>query len=196
MRVLVLGPRRGQIQERLGNGTFFATEDPLSLDDLIEVRPNIVISFGYQHVVRPDVLGTNGTPFINVHISLLPWNRGRDPNLWSWLENSPRGVSIHWMSEGLDEGDILAQKHLDIDPRNTLRTSYDLLTDSALSLLRETWPQIQDGSAPRIPQRVGGTFHRGSDKTAHLAALADGWDTQCRHILDYGYKNGLWITTD
>lgn len=196
MRVLVLGPRKDQIQERLGRGTFLSSEDALSEGDLAAIKPDIVVSFGYRHIIRPDVLGLNGIPFINIHISLLPWNRGADPNLWSWLENSPRGVSLHWMSERLDQGDLLAQKELDLDPRYTLRTSYELLTDSALSLLQETWPQIQDGSAPRSPQQSGGTVHRSSDKSAHIAALRDGWDTPCRHVLNYGYENGLWLTTD
>ena len=195
MRVLILGPRQGEIQERLGSGTFLAYEDALSAADLTAINPDIAVSFGYRHIVRPDVLGLNGISFINIHISLLPWNRGADPNLWSWLENSPRGVSLHWMSERLDEGDLLAQKQLDLDPRNTLRRSYELLTDSALSLLQETWPQIRDGSAPRFSQQSGGTVHRSSDKTAHIAALKDGWDTPCRHVLNYGYEQGLWITS-
>ena len=46
---------------------------------------------------------------INLHISYLPWNRGADPNLWSAV-GMPKGVTIHYINDGFDTGDILFQK--------------------------------------------------------------------------------------
>lgn len=176
----------------LQDSTCLSFEDPLSLESLAIFKPQIVLSFGYQHVIPETLLAQVKVPIFNIHISLLPWNRGKDPNLWSWLENTPRGVSIHWISAGLDRGDLVAQKRLEIDSSHTLRSSYNLLTDQALLLLAEVWPQIASGTAPRVPQQPGGSYHRALDKNVHAAALVNGWDTSCAEVLDYGRRQGLW----
>ena len=49
---------------------------------------------------------------INLHISYLPYNKGAHPNFWSWVKNTPKGVSIHLISEKIDAGDIIFQKKL------------------------------------------------------------------------------------
>ena len=54
-------------------------------------------------------------------MSYLPWNRGADPNFWSILEDTPKGVTIHIMDESIDTGDILYQKDpLEFNSQNEL----------------------------------------------------------------------------
>ena len=48
---------------------------------------------------------------INLHISYLPYNRGSYPNYWSFKENTPNGVSIHHIDDGIDTGPVLVQKN-------------------------------------------------------------------------------------
>lgn len=196
MRALVLGPNVERIREVLPETNCLPYEDPLHHGILAEFDPQVVLSFGYQHVIPASLLRLISVPIFNVHISLLPWNRGRDPNLWSWLENTPRGVSIHWLTAALDRGDLIAQRRLEIDSDQTLRSSYDLLMTRSLDLLTDVWPMILSGHVPRIPQPPGGSYHRGVDKEPHLSALTAGWDTSCKDILEYGRRNGLWLNTN
>lgn len=55
------------------------------------------------------------TPVLNLHISYLPWNRGANPNFWSFVENTKKGVTIHEIDEKLDKGKILLRKELEFD---------------------------------------------------------------------------------
>ena len=69
---------------------------------------DFLISYGYKFILKNDILSLFKKAAINLHISYLPYNRGSDPNFWSFMENSPKGVSIHYMDAGLDTGDIIA----------------------------------------------------------------------------------------
>lgn len=73
-------------------------------------RYDLVLSYGYRHILKPDLLAALKHPIINLHISLLPFNRGASPNFWSFYDNSPSGVSIHLIDQGTDTGPILWQQ--------------------------------------------------------------------------------------
>ena len=73
-----------------------------------------------------------------MHISFLPYNKGADPNLWSYLENSPKGVTIHKIDKGINTGDILLQKEVqDNIETDTLKTSFNRLIDEIVILFNE-----------------------------------------------------------
>lgn len=116
-----------------------------------------LISHGYRHIVPKDVLDLYGRLAINLHISLLPFNRGADPNFWSFVRNTPKGVSAHVMSEGLDEGDIIAQKQLELDPRiHTFKSSYNALDNAMVELFAKIWQDLRVGSFSTSKQPIGG----------------------------------------
>src|SRR6266542_352813 len=60
----------------------------------------------------------------NLHPAYLPYNRGADPNVWSIVEGTPAGVTLHWMDDGIDTGDIVAQERVHIGPADTGRSLY------------------------------------------------------------------------
>jgi methionyl-tRNA formyltransferase len=70
---------------------------------------DFVVSFGYRHIISARYINALHGRLINIHISLLPWNRGADPNFWSWFDRTPKGVTIHAIDAGVDTGDVLAQ---------------------------------------------------------------------------------------
>ena len=74
-----------------------------------------IISFGYRHVINKKIIKNLKIPIINLHISYLPYNRGAHPNFWSFVENTPSGVSIHKMDDGIDTGRIINQKIVDFE---------------------------------------------------------------------------------
>ena len=72
----------------------------------------------------------------------MPWNRGANPNQWSWIENTPKGVTIHFLSSGLDKGDIIAQRLVDFGSAETFRTSYQRLNEEIVDLFKQIFPYI------------------------------------------------------
>jgi methionyl-tRNA formyltransferase len=67
------------------------------------------ISVHYQHILKKTDLVKFKYGVINIHPSLLPFGRGSDPIIWGMLEEKPLGVTIHWIDEGIDTGNILYQ---------------------------------------------------------------------------------------
>jgi len=129
---------------------------------------NQIISFGYRHIIREPYLRWYKDRLFNLHISLLPWNRGADPNFWSWFERTPKGVTLHHIDAGIDTGDIVAQRVVKFEPDDTLGTARERLHAAAVSLFAETWPLILAGRAERRAQPSGGNIHYVRD----FAALA------------------------
>src|SRR4029078_12187716 len=86
-----------------------AREAPLSAADVAGIGPDWVVSHGDRHIVRADAVEARPGRFVNLRIALLPYNRGADPNLWSWVDGTPKGVTIHLMEPGVDTGPVLAQ---------------------------------------------------------------------------------------
>ena len=146
--------------------------DPARLD-----RFDALVSYGYPRLLPADVLERFPDRAVNLHISLLPWNRGSHPNLWSWVHDTPKGVTVHHMDPGVDTGDIVAQREVGLDPEGTLATTHAVLSAEMEALFYECWPAIRAGTAPRTPQAPGGSFHYQAEGDALLARLPLGWDT-------------------
>ena len=139
--------------------------------------PAFIVSHGYKVILRQPVLDRFPGRAINLHISHLPWNRGIAPNLWSVLEDTPAGVSLHHIDAGVDTGDLIAQRRITIDDDETLSASYDRLQSEIADLFRETWPAIRAGRAERRAQEGPGSVHTYADTDAVAHLLTDGWDT-------------------
>jgi methionyl-tRNA formyltransferase len=121
---------------------------------------------------------------VNLHISYLPWNRGADPNLWSFLEDSPKGVTVHYMDEGVDTGDIIAQKKIEFakEEEQTLSSTYNILKKEIEGLFEKVWPDIVNGSAKRVRQPGKGSSHKLADKKPYMHLLDKGWNTPVANL--------------
>jgi methionyl-tRNA formyltransferase len=152
-------------------------DEPLDLGALDALDPALLVSHGYRRIIRAPVLERFPGRVINLHISLLPYNRGTDPNLWSALEGTPAGVTIHFVDEGVDTGDVIAQREVALSDDETLASSYTRLQEEMAALLREQWPAIRAGTCARVPQTGPATAHRAADRAAVEHLLSRGWDT-------------------
>lgn len=159
----------------------------IDLEILKKNNIEFVVSHGYRHIIKPPIVNFMRNRIINLHISLLPWNRGADPNLWSFLENTPKGITIHYLDEGVDTGDIISQREFQFDiGKETLASTYRKLNNEMVELFQKTWPLIRGGGNLRKPQQNGGTNHRVSDKNYFKRLLVNGWDTPVSDILGKG----------
>ena len=129
-----------------------------------KLMPDIGISILFDYILKSEFLNMFPQGVINLHPALLPYNRGQYPNVWSIVEGTPAGVTLHYVDEGTDTGDIIAQQEVPVEPIDTGETLYRKLERASLTLFQETWPLIKAGRAPRIPQNKGvGTYHRTRD---------------------------------
>jgi methionyl-tRNA formyltransferase len=99
---------------------------------------------------------------LNLHGSLLPRLRGRAPINWALVEcEEETGVTLHHMVAAPDAGDIVAQRGWRIGPRDDARDLFFRAVEETRILLRDVWPLIRAGTAPRIPQDPARATYRG-----------------------------------
>jgi methionyl-tRNA formyltransferase len=187
MKVLLLGTTPSPLKLILESNRCSVIEqsDPIDLEFLKKSGVEFAVSYRFRHIIRETVIKYLRGNIINLHISLLPWNRGADPNLWSFLENTPKGVTIHYVDSGIDTGDIIVQKELFFNEnRETLGSSYEKLNREIIFLFEKTWPLIMQGKSPRNGQPPGGTFHRTRDKNVYEKLIIEkGWNTTVKDLI-------------
>ena len=193
MKVLVLGPNQNLLLPLLTNDSVETTSEPLQPDSLSIKNFDFAISFGYRHMISQECIEIISGNILNIHISLLPWNKGSNPNIWSWLENSPKGVSVHWVTDQLDAGDIALQKEVSLDKNDTLSRTYEILQNEATELFNKLWNDVGIAGAKRSQQSGIGNMHRKSDLIEHQRSLTRGYETRCKELTDYGRENNLWL---
>ena len=169
----------------------YVTDNKIDPSWFTENEINLVISYGYRHIIKPEILGLLPGKFINLHISYLPYNRGADPNFWSFVENTPKGVSIHLIDEGVDTGDILIQKQMEFSIYDeSLRTSYDKLQKEIQQLFKTHWEDIKNGEIQPKKQQSKGTYHRKKDKNKFIKGIENQYlDMKIYELLKYISKN-------
>jgi methionyl-tRNA formyltransferase len=154
------------------------SHDKISKETIESCKPDVLISYNYRYIIKKDVLDCLKNRALNLHISLLPWNRGADPNLWSFLEDTPKGVTIHIMDEGIDTGDILLQKEVYFDDqKETLSSSYMALHRELQVLFMSNWDKIETCQIVSKPQPSGGSTHfkRDFERINHILG-DEGWN--------------------
>ncbi len=142
---------------------------------------DLVISYGYQHILCESSLATLKRPALNLHLSYLPYNRGSDPNFWSFIDNTPSGVSIHEISKGVDTGPICYQKYINFDQgEDTFSTTYFRLRGELEKLFMDNIDHILDGDYKVDIQRGFGSYHQNSDLPDDL----NDWSVKIAEYLD------------
>lgn len=103
-------------------------------------------------MISPEILDIPKFGFINLHPAYLPYNRGWHTPSWAILENTPIGGTLHFMNEGIDSGDIILQKSIEILPTYTANSLYQAVKLCEIEVFKEAWPTLLNGSYKRIKQ--------------------------------------------
>lgn len=136
----------------------------IDMDILNNYKPRLIISYNYAHIINEDVIEYMRGQCINLHISMLPWNRGSDPNFWSFIDDTPKGVTIHRVAKGLDTGDIIYQENVHLcEEKETFASSYRILQQSIVELLKKHFKTLLSGNYAVTKQIGNGTYHRRRD---------------------------------
>lgn len=192
MRVLVLGYEEGPIIEYLKSvDEVYVISFRLTLEQIQSYNPDFIVSYGYKYILRPPVVKAYPNRIINLHISKLPWNRGYHPNFWSFYDNTPKGVTIHFIDEGIDTGRILLQKDVNFsESEDTLGKTYERLRKEIEDLFITNWIAIRSYQIEPFKQsKFSGSHHYRRDLKAIWPLLSQGWDTPIYEVEDLGEKD-------
>lgn len=193
-KILFLGPADSPLISwlREHGEKVIQTADKLAAKEVSGQGYSFLISYGYRHILPKDILDIFPDKAINLHISYLPWNRGADPNFWSFVEDTPKGVTIHYLDDGVDTGDIIVQEKVEFDSeQETLTTSYEKLQVAIQELFKQNWQYIKAGKCPRIKQVGKGSTHKVKDKEKLSHLLTDGWNTPVSVLEEYAAETQM-----
>ncbi len=184
MNILYLGPERPVFFDFLSSfgDKVTVTDDKLKNNSCWQ-DVDFIISYGYRYIIKKTILDSVQNRAINLHISFLPWNKGADPNLWSFLENTPKGVTIHQIAQGIDTGNIYCQKRINWQADDTLHTTYERLIDEIEELFKKNWSKIRNGTLQPRSQKGEGSKHYLSDKDVYSHLLMKKWETPVETLL-------------
>lgn len=128
--------------------------------------PDLIVSAWYGYILKPRVLSLPSRGCVNLHPSYLPLNRGKFPNVWSIVDGTQAGATIHYIDEGVDTGDVILRRPVTTEPTDTGATLYERLERACVDVFVEVWPSIRTGNPVRTAQDdlpEPPTFHHASD---------------------------------
>mgnify|MGYP002549694199 FL=1 len=123
------------------------------IDELKKINPDVICVVAYGKILPKEILEIAKYGCINVHGSLLPQYRGAAPIQWAVLNGDKiTGVTTMYMDEGMDTGDIILKRKVEIGENETTGELWDKLSKIGGELLVETLKNIENGTAPREKQ--------------------------------------------
>lgn len=128
-------------------------KDQKAIEEIHALTPDVIVVMAYGQILPRGVLQIPKIACLNLHASLLPRWRGAAP-IQAAIAAGDResGITVMYMDEGLDTGDILLQRAIDILPADTGGSLHDRLAKVAPELVLEALELVAKGSAPRTPQ--------------------------------------------
>lgn len=118
-----------------------------------QLRPDIAFVVGCRIIIPPEIYQIPRLGTLAVHDSLLPEYRGFAPLNWSIINGEDHtGVTLFYLSDLMDGGEIVAQKCVPIDPKDTAQLVYERICQATVDLILETYPLFVQGTAQRIKQ--------------------------------------------
>ncbi|MEY2479651.1 MAG: methionyl-tRNA formyltransferase [Verrucomicrobiota bacterium] len=128
-------------------------KDRDAVEQIRALAPDVIVVMAYGQILPKEILEIPRNACLNLHASLLPRHRGAAPIQAAILAGDREtGITVMYMAEGLDTGDILLQHKIDISPDETGGSLHDRLAQIAPDALRESLRLLATGTAPRIPQ--------------------------------------------
>lgn len=126
---------------------------PEAVAGIVALRADVIVVMAYGQILPKAVIEAARVACLNLHASLLPRWRGAAP-IQAAIEagDQASGVTVMYMAEGLDTGDILLLRATPIGRRETGGSLHDRLGIIAAEALAEAWPLLAAGCAPRSPQ--------------------------------------------
>lgn len=128
-------------------------KNPEELQHVLDLKPDLIVTAAFGQILPTAVLEAPKLGAINVHASLLPAYRGGAPIHQAIIDGQTEtGVTIMYMVDRLDAGDIISQTAVEIEKTDHTGRMFEKLSEAGTQLLKETLPSIIEGTNKRIPQ--------------------------------------------
>ena len=145
------------------------------IEKIKKLNPDIICVVAYGKILPKEILDIPKYGCVNVHGSLLPKYRGAAPIQWAVLNGDKKtGITTMYMDVGMDTGDMILKEEVEIGENETTGELWDRLSKIGGKLLVKTLIQIENGTAPRIPQ--GDEFTVAPMLTKEMAKI--NWEEQ------------------
>ena len=173
-------------------------KDQQVTEEIRDFAPDVVVVVAYGQILPRDVLEIPRLACLNLHASLLPRWRGAAPIQAAIAAGDcETGITAMYMDEGLDTGDILLQRHVEILPNDTGGSLHDRLAQIAPETLLESLRLVAAGNAPRIPQdNARGTYAPKLKREHGLIDWSESAEAIERKILAYNPWPGAFMKVD
>lgn len=195
--ILILGPiARNQkiisFIEKKKYSTHF-TNSIISESFILKNKIDMIITSGYPFLVKRNIISLVKIA-INLHISYLPFGRGIMPNLWSFIDNFPPGITIHKLDKNFDTGKIILQKKIKFKllEKQTLKSTHDFLILSLEKFFLNNFDKIIKKKFKPFNQNKFYNYNlyrnrRESEKI--LKNFKKKWKTKILTVIKHGKKN-------
>ena len=172
------------------NSYVFRSKEKLTEETIDKYNPDIVICYNYRYIISSEVIKKMSGNIVNLHISYLPWNRGANPNFWSFVDDTPKGVTIHYIDEELDKGSIIAQKQIDFDEKDeTFESTYSKLNTEIVELFKCNWENIKNKTVNYSKTEEKGSYHNMEEFLKIKKEIGFSWDENIADFLERYRKN-------
>lgn len=137
---------------------------PNVLNMIKSLDAEIGISAFWDTIFKPSLFTLFPRGCVNFHPAYLPYNRGKNPNVWPFIEKTPAGVTIHYIDEQIDTGDIIDRRQIKIEETDTAGILDKKTQIEIVDLFKKIWPTLKKGTQVRTPQENDkATFHWGKE---------------------------------
>lgn len=137
--------------------------DKCQIDELVKNLRSLELNFGFScyfgHKLPEEIISLFPLGIFNLHISLLPLNRGAHPVAWAIKEKTRHGVTIHRVDATLDTGKIVFQEEINFTFSDTGGSLYRKTTEIVKSVITEFWPALRTNSFSEWPQVGASSKH-------------------------------------
>jgi methionyl-tRNA formyltransferase len=126
---------------------------------LSKLELDYIFGIHFPYIIKKELLRIPKVGVLNLHPAYLPYNKGWHTPSWAILDGTPYGATLHFMTESLDEGDIINQREIEILPSDTANTIYQKTLLLEIDVFKEAFPELLTLNPNKISQHNNGTIH-------------------------------------
>jgi methionyl-tRNA formyltransferase len=152
---------------KLPNQCIFRGKKELQNENTIkflkELELDYIIGIHYPYIISSELIKIPKIGFLNLHPAYLPYNKGWNTPSWAIIDNTIYGATLHFMSEELDEGDIVHQKMIKTESYDTANSLYQKVLKLEKEVFSEALESLISLNPSRVAQKEAGTSHKKKD---------------------------------
>lgn len=143
----------GNVAKDFGRGVYYFKKIGNEIEHIKEKNPDVIFVLGLSQIAPSEILKIPTIGCIGSHPALLPQNRGRHPIIWAIANGLKKsGITLFWMDEGIDSGDIWGQEEFEIADEEDAATIYEKVKELSVKIIRDNISDLEKGIVRKIRQ--------------------------------------------